>query len=98
MSPPPPAHPAPSSQRVLATYLIESMHPPEQAAAVLAGEQSTGTFVRVPGETPRLVEQHGARIEALTELPPAERPSLPGIRPPRTADAPPGPGRGVDTP
>jgi ribulose-bisphosphate carboxylase large chain len=39
------------SGRVRATYRIETAASPEQAAEVMAGEQSTGTFVRVPGET-----------------------------------------------
>ena len=38
-----------SQDRVLATYLIETPHALEHAAAVIAGEQSSGTFVSVPG-------------------------------------------------
>ncbi len=38
-------------ERISATYLIETPLAVEQAAAVLAGEQSSGTFVPVPGET-----------------------------------------------
>ena len=34
-----------SQDRVLATYLIETPHSLEHAAAVIAGEQSSGTFV-----------------------------------------------------
>ncbi len=38
-------------QRVVrCTYYIESEIEPARAAAVLAGEQSSGTFVAVPGE------------------------------------------------
>jgi 3-oxoisoapionate-4-phosphate transcarboxylase/hydrolase len=37
--------------KVAATYLIESYYDLEQAAEYIAAEQSTGTFVRVPGET-----------------------------------------------
>ena len=37
--------------RILATYLVETPHPVEHAVEVLAGEQSSGTFTRVPGET-----------------------------------------------
>src|SRR5258708_7372401 len=50
--------------RVFATYLIETPLPLQQAAEVLAGEQSSGTFVAVPGETAELRERFGA-FEAL---------------------------------
>ncbi len=53
------------SERILATYRIETPLPLEQAAAVMAGEQSTGTFVRVPGETDDLRERFGARVERI---------------------------------
>jgi ribulose-bisphosphate carboxylase large chain len=49
----------------------------------MAGEQSTGTFVRVPGETDELRERFGARVEHVTEVEAAGAPSLPGSRPPR---------------
>jgi ribulose-bisphosphate carboxylase large chain len=41
-------------ERIKATYYIETSFAPEKAAAVLAGEQSSGTFVAVPGETEEL--------------------------------------------
>ena len=44
----------------------------------MAGEQSTGTFVRVAGETDELREAHAARVESMQELDSAEAPSLPG--------------------
>jgi ribulose-bisphosphate carboxylase large chain len=71
------------SERVLATYLIETAHPLEKAAAAMAGEQSSGTFVVVPGESDALRERHGAVVERITELEPAAAPSLPGSRPPK---------------
>lgn len=37
-------------ERVFAEYLIETPYDVEQASAVLAGEQSSGTFVSVPGK------------------------------------------------
>jgi ribulose-bisphosphate carboxylase large chain len=64
--------------RIFARYWIESAYPLEQAAEVLAGEQSSGTFVRVPGETPELRARYGARVEQLTELDSVSTPSLPG--------------------
>jgi ribulose-bisphosphate carboxylase large chain len=69
--------------RVLATYLIETAHPLEQAAAMMAGEQSAGTFVKVPGETEELLANHGATVERITPLETVEQPSLPGAKPPR---------------
>jgi ribulose-bisphosphate carboxylase large chain len=46
-------------------------------AEVMAGEQSCGTFTRVEGETDALRERARATVEAITELAPAEAPSLP---------------------
>ena len=51
--------------RIEADYLIETAHDPRKAAEVMAGEQSSGTFVPVPGETPELKERAAARVEAL---------------------------------
>jgi ribulose-bisphosphate carboxylase large chain len=64
--------------RITATYWIETAFPLEQAADTMAGEQSTGTFVRVPGETDELRERYAARVESIEELGDVERPSLPG--------------------
>jgi len=64
--------------RVTATYEIETAFPLRQAAETMAGEQSTGTFVRVPGETDALREAHAARVEELVELGEVAEPSLPG--------------------
>lgn len=69
--------------RVRATYRIETAHPLERAAAVMAGEQSTGTFVRVPGETDELRERFAARVERISEIEIVDEPSLPGSKPPR---------------
>ena len=74
------------SDRIQATYLIETAHPLQQAADRMAGEQSTGTFVKVPGETAELSERYGARVERVTELGEVEVPSLPGSRPPKSFD------------
>lgn len=70
-------------QRVSARYWIETAFPLEQAAAVMAGEQSTGTFVRVPGETDELRERHAARVEGIVELDCVGEPSLPGAGVPK---------------
>ena len=54
-----------SLERVTATYYIETPFAPEKAATMLAGEQSSGTFVAVPGETEELKQRFAARVESL---------------------------------
>ena len=39
----------------------------------MAGEQSTGTFLRVPGESDELRERYAARVESMEEGEPAEK-------------------------
>jgi ribulose-bisphosphate carboxylase large chain len=75
--------------RVVATYLVETPHALEHAAAVIAGEQSSGTFVSVPGETNELKERFGARVLSIESLDTVPGPSLPGSKPPRSKGAPP---------
>ena len=72
------------SARIEARYWIETAYPLDLAAATMAGEQSTGTFVRVPGETDELRERFAARVEKLTLLEYVSQPSLPGSGLPRT--------------
>lgn len=72
--------------RITATYEIETAFPLQQAAETMAGEQSTGTFVRVPGETDELREAHAARVEDLVELDEVAEPSLPGSGTPKNWD------------
>lgn len=69
--------------RITATYWVETAYPVEQAVATMAGEQSTGTFVRVPGETDELREAHAARVEELVDLGEVAAPSLPGSGEPK---------------
>ena len=71
-----------SEDRVLATYLIETPHSLEHAAAMIAGEQSSGTFVSVPGETNELKERFGAQVLSIEPLGTVDLPSLPGSKPP----------------
>jgi ribulose-bisphosphate carboxylase large chain len=66
------------TERVQARYWIETAYPLADAAAIMAGEQSTGTFVRVPGETDELRERYAARVEQIVELGMVDAPSLPG--------------------
>jgi ribulose-bisphosphate carboxylase large chain len=67
-------------ERLTAQYLVETSLPLEKAAAVLAGEQSSGTFVEVPGETAELKQRFAARVEKIVELEQVREPSLPGSR------------------
>jgi len=73
-----------SQDRVLATYLIETPHSLEHAAAVIAGEQSSGTFVSIPGETNELKERFGAQVVRIEPLDTVAAPSLPGSKAPRS--------------
>lgn len=75
-----------TADRIIARYRIETAHPLEFAAEVMAGEQSCGTFVRVPGETDELREHHAARVERITELETVNEPSLPFSKPPKNHD------------
>jgi 3-oxoisoapionate-4-phosphate transcarboxylase/hydrolase len=64
-------------QRVVrCTYYLESEIEPARAAAILAGEQSSGTFVAVPGESAELHERHGAEVVDVQDLG-RRSPSLP---------------------
>lgn len=76
------------SERIQATYWFETPHPVEFAAEVLAGEQSSGTFVAIPGETEELRARSRARVERITRLEAVETPSLPGARLPRGLQGP----------
>ena len=69
-------------ERIIATYLIETPFDPQTAAAVLAGEQSSGTFVAVPGETAELKEQFAARVESVENLETVTTPAIPGATSP----------------
>jgi ribulose-bisphosphate carboxylase large chain len=66
-------------ERIKATYLIETPLHPEKAAAILAGEQSSGTFVAVPGETEELKQRFAARVESVELLESVASPSLPAM-------------------
>lgn len=65
-------------ERIVATYFIETPYAPEKAAAVLAGEQSSGTFVAVPGETEELKQRFAARVESVEVLETVNEPAIPG--------------------
>ena len=67
------------TQRIIATYHIETPIDPEKAALVLAGEQSSGTFIAVPGETEELKARFAAKVESVTPTATVTMPSLPGM-------------------
>ncbi|MGG4032932.1 ribulose-bisphosphate carboxylase large subunit family protein [Paenibacillus cisolokensis] len=70
------------TKRVVATYLVETPFALERAAQAIAGEQSTGTFTAVPGETESVKDRFGARLERVTALEEVRQPSLAGARTP----------------
>ncbi|RTE11505.1 ribulose-bisphosphate carboxylase large subunit family protein [Paenibacillus whitsoniae] len=72
--------------RVTAVYLVETPYSLEKAAASIAGEQSTGTFTAVPGETDALKALHGAVVESIEPLEEVDAPSLPGAKTPPNHD------------
>lgn len=67
-----------ANDRIIAEYLVETPKSLAAAAESMAGEQSTGTFTRVPSETDDLRERYAARVESIEELEPVTTPSLPG--------------------
>jgi 3-oxoisoapionate-4-phosphate transcarboxylase/hydrolase len=71
-----------SDDRIIAEYLVETPLSLEAAADSMAGEQSTGTFTRVPGETDQLRARFAARVERIEALEGCSSPSLPGAKPP----------------
>lgn len=76
------------SQTIVAKYLIETAYPIEKAAEVIAGEQSSGTFVAVPGETQELKARSRARVTHIQELERVNHASLPGSKSPAGKDEP----------
>jgi ribulose-bisphosphate carboxylase large chain len=62
--------------RLEADYLIETPLDPRKVADVLAGEQSSGTFVRVAGETDDLRARSRATVKRVEEIESVGNPSL----------------------
>lgn len=67
-------------ERITATYYIETPLDIAQAAQVLAGEQSSGTFIAVPGETEELKARFAAKVESIEKLDFVTEPSIPSIK------------------
>ncbi len=61
---------------IRATYIVETPCPIADVAAMMAGEQSAGTFVRVEGETDELRARFGATVVSAEEIGHSEAPSL----------------------
>jgi 3-oxoisoapionate-4-phosphate decarboxylase len=59
------------------TYRIETPGSIEKLADKIASDQSTGTFVDVPGETEELRNRVAARVVAVRNLPPLRAPTFP---------------------
>jgi 3-oxoisoapionate-4-phosphate decarboxylase len=59
------------------TYRIETAGSPEKLAQKIASDQSTGTFVPLPGETEELKNRVAARVIAVRRLPSSTVPSFP---------------------
>jgi ribulose-bisphosphate carboxylase large chain len=70
-------------ERIEADYFIEAAYDVRKAVEAMAGEQSSGTFLPVPGETPELKARAAARVEDLEVLGEADQPSLRGSGAPR---------------
>ena len=69
-------HPAPRAE-FTARYFVESSVASEKIAQVIAGEQSSGTFLSLPGETHELKERSRARVVRIDPLAPTLQPTLP---------------------
>ena len=61
---------------VEAEYLVETPLDPQKVAENIAGEQSSGTFVRVAGETDEVRARAAACVLAIEEIESLEKPSL----------------------
>ncbi len=75
------------ADKVVAHYLIETALPVEQAADMIAGEQSSGTFLPVPGETDELKARARAQVTHINIVGEVRQPSLRGARVPKQAGA-----------
>ncbi|MGN6550322.1 MAG: 3-oxo-isoapionate-4-phosphate decarboxylase OiaX [Pararhizobium sp.] len=66
---------------IVVTYRVETPDSVERLADKIASDQSTGTFVELPGETADLKARCAARVTAIRPLEPATAPSIPEERP-----------------
>lgn len=61
---------------IRATYIVETPCPIADVAAMMAGEQSAGTFVRVDGETDELRARFGAVVVSAEQIGHSQTPTL----------------------
>lgn len=66
-----------TKEQIIAEYLIETPLPVEKVAAVMAGEQSCGTFTRVAGETDELRSRAAATVLDMKLLEETTTPTVP---------------------
>ncbi|HEX4853703.1 ribulose-bisphosphate carboxylase large subunit family protein [Arenimonas sp.] len=59
-----------------ARYFVESPDPLQKVAETIAGEQSSGTFLELPGETAELKQRARARVTRIEPQAPALEPGL----------------------
>jgi ribulose-bisphosphate carboxylase large chain len=59
-----------------ARYFVESPEPLQKVAEIIAGEQSSGSFLALPGETDELKERARARVLRISPQESAPEPSL----------------------
>lgn len=62
--------------RIIAEYILETPAAPEDVAAMMAGEQSSGTFIRVAGETDELRARSAAEVLSVDLLDDVAEPAL----------------------
>jgi ribulose-bisphosphate carboxylase large chain len=65
------------SDRFYGTYRVETPFDIDDVVAEMAGEQSTSTSARIPGETAVLIRDFGARVESIEIIGRVDTPSLP---------------------
>lgn len=65
---------------IRARYMIETPIAVDQAALAIAGEQSTGTFMRLAAESDALRARGGAQVTSVQVIDEVDAPSLPGAR------------------
>ena len=56
-----------STEWIEADYSLETTSEVEKTAAIMAGEQSSGTFLSIPGETENLKQKFAAIVTSITK-------------------------------
>jgi len=67
---------SPAREEFTALFFVESSYPLEKVSEIIAGEQSSGTFISLPGESAELKERSRARVVSITEQSPVNTASL----------------------